>query len=162
MATLTIHSQMDGFLLVDAILDVDAQGMSGHTNFQCAPSFAALEAMAQLAALHVRYRIDFKRHAFLLKVIHVNGLMHNNLDGQLHLEARIESHSRDAWQYQVTALMEGINGMDGRLIIGVRDYYEYFQDHRLRCHYQKRFAALRSRPVDVGGDSVVSQKWRIE
>ncbi len=142
MATIEISSRLDHFHMIDAIRQVKDESIAAIACFDHAPAFAGLEAMAQLAALHVRYRIDFRRHAFLLKVVHCQGLPRSVLDGRYLFEARLESHSLNAFRYGVTAEGDAEDPISSELLIGVRDYDEQFQGNHLQGHYQKMFAGL--------------------
>lgn len=145
MATIDILSRLDDFRMIDAIRQVDSDSIDGAACFDQAPPFAGLEAMAQLAALHVRYRIDFTRHAFLLKVIQCQGPPGEVLIGKFMFKARRKSHSRNAFRYAVAIEGAVDDVLCSELLIGVCEYNKQFQAHYLQGYYQKMFTALCNR-----------------
>lgn len=136
METLTIHSRMAHFRLIARITQISSKGIRAEANFDQAPVYAGLEAMAQLAALHVRQLIQFERHAFLLKIHHCRMPAVNVLAGRAGIEAGLRSQSSDAFIYDV--VVRGLHGADfnSALLIGTRDYDDRFQKDILKAHYQ--------------------------
>jgi hypothetical protein len=65
---LHIHSGLGGFILVKGITRAAGEEIAGFAVFDQAPLTLGMEALAQLAALHLRWRIDFARHAFLMTI----------------------------------------------------------------------------------------------
>ncbi len=121
---------------------VEPQDMVASAGFQHERPFAGIESLARLAAFHVRYRLDFQRHAFLLKVVELNRLPRATLNGRFRLHAHRTGNSRDAWRYAVKATGAKEEWFGGRLLIGVRDYDEEFREDDLRLFFQKRFETL--------------------
>lgn len=130
-------------MLLQRITQVNASGLLAEANLEAMPSFAGLECMAQLAALHVRYCLDFNRHAFLLKVGRTVWPLEEKLTGCYHLTAERGSQSSDTFAYQVKA-QHPTGGMLGAdLLIGSKPYDDQFQEQHLKDHYRELFARLR-------------------
>jgi hypothetical protein len=144
METLTIHSHMAHFRLITRILKVSCEGTRAEADFNRTPLFAGLEAMAQLAALHVRQRLQFERHAFLLKVYYCRMPAIDHLDGCFRIAADLCSQSRNAFNY--SAVAHGPHGVDfeSELLIGTRDYDKHFPENILKDHYQRVWIQLRA------------------
>lgn len=142
METLTIHSGLKGFQLLESLSEVTPTAIWGSIRFDRAPMYLFLEAMAQLAALHVRYMMDFDRHAFLLKVIHCELLESQYLEGQFYLQAELSSQSSNAFSYTGKAKCPEFEGLAAELLIGTQAYDDQFQKEHLKAHYQKRFNQL--------------------
>ena len=143
MACLKIHSRLSHFRLVTCISQVTELHIRAEADFNSMPVYGGLEAMAQLATLHVRHWLDFRRHAFLLKVNHGSWPAQEKLDGCFRLTAEHYSHSRDAHAYRVAAQGEGDLRLDADLLIGTKAYDEEFQAEILAAHYRKMFEELR-------------------
>ena len=143
MEALKIHSQMAHFRLIRRIDKVSTKGICGEAKFERAPLYAGLEAMAQLAALHVRQRIQFERHAFLLRVQGCQMPATDLLDGHFRIVADLRSQSSNAFGYDAAAL--GPHGIDFKstLLIGTRDYDAHFSKNILKAHYQGILAEVK-------------------
>ncbi len=144
MEQLTISSKLDGFMLLDGIDTVTADTIKGRAVFNRTPVYTGLEAMAQLGALHVRRQIDFKAHAFLLKVIQCRLPGVARLDGRYLLQAARSSHSRRAYTYVIRA--RGPRGIviDGDFLFACVDYDNAFQETALQNHYETLFTCLQN------------------
>ena len=143
MACLTIHSQLNDFKLVAGIAQVFELHLTGEAVFDCMPVYSGLEAMAQLAALHVRHGLEFRRHAFLLKVGHSVWPAQERLDGYFQLRAERYGSSSNAFAYQATARgPEGLH-LQADLLIGTKAYDHEFQEKILAAHYRRIFEELR-------------------
>jgi hypothetical protein len=142
MATIEICSGLDAFRLIACITGITPEAISGQTNAGKRSAFTGLEAMAQLAALHVRYCLQFQRHAFLLKVHRCRMPNLQVLEGRFCLSARLHSKSSNAFAYDVAA--DGPNDVQftGRIIIGSQSYDDHFQKSVLSVYYQNLFADL--------------------
>jgi hypothetical protein len=112
------------------------------TAFAQWPVYAGLEAMAQLAALHVRYSLAFERHAFLLKVDRCDLPPLETLDGSFRLTAERLGQSSRSFAYGVTALGPDDLALQAQLLIGTLDYNGWFKKERLKQHYRNLFKAL--------------------
>ena len=145
MACLTIHSRLSHFRLVTCISQATELYIRADADFHSMPVYGGLEAMAQLATLHVRHWLDFRRHAFLLKVNHGSWPGQEKLDGRFRLTAERYGHSSDVCAYRVAARGEGDLRLDADLLIGTKAYDEEFQAEVLAAHYRKMFEELRMR-----------------
>jgi hypothetical protein len=147
MARLTINSRMPCFQLIRRVTDMSNRRVQADAAFAQWPVYTGLEAMAQLAALHVRYSLDFERHAFLLKVERCDLPTLETLDGDFSLTAERLSQSSQSFAYGTTA--QGPDGLtiQAQLLIGTLDYDERFKKDRLKQYYRKLFEALRNGPT---------------
>jgi len=130
------------FKLVARIIDVSAAGIRGEADFECMPMYGCLEAMAQLAALHVRYCLDFERHAFLLKVNHGRWPVRDALEGSYRLSADLYSQSSNAFAYQVKVQGSVDAIWIADLLIGTKSYDGEFREDVLKAHYKEIFRKL--------------------
>lgn len=144
METLTIHSRIAHFRLIKRISKVSHKGIRGEADFFRTPLFAGLEAMAQIAALHVRQYLQFERHAFLLKVHHCQMPAEDHLEGCFRISADLCSGSSNAFHYKTVA--HGPQGIDikSELLIGTQDYDDNFPENILKSHYQRVWTDLTS------------------
>jgi hypothetical protein len=142
MATIEIRSGLDAFRLIACITGITPEAIGGRTIAGERPLFTGLEAMAQLAALHVRHCLQFQRHAFLLKVHRCRMPGLKALDGRLSLSAQLQGQSSNAFVYDVTA--DGLDDVQftSRLLIGTQNYDNPFQKSVLSVYYRNLFADL--------------------
>jgi len=144
MESLKIRSRMKHFKLVARITHVSAVRVCGEAEFNRMPVFGGLEALAQLAAMHVRYCLQFERHAFLLKINRGQWPTQDALTGCYRLQADLDSQSSDTFAYRVQA--EGPPGakLNADLLIGTKPYDGKFKEEILRTHYKELFLKLQS------------------
>lgn len=142
MDDLTLHSGLADFRLIDRINKVTPHGLSGEKKLVSTPAWCALEAMAQLAALHVRYLKDFSCHAFLMKVTRMRLPADQRLDGIMSLEACLGHQSDRTAAYRVQARIAEADPLGGEILISTRDYDDTFKHAQLETHYRKLFACL--------------------
>lgn len=144
METLNIHSRMAHFSLIGQLSAISPKKICGVTHFERAPRYAGLEAMAQVAALHVRQIFRFERHAFLLRVYHWQPPAGDCLEGEFMIRAGLCSHSSSAFRYDVAALGPDDVDFNSSLLIGTREYDERFPKDILKAHYQRLWAKLKA------------------
>jgi len=142
MVQLTIHSRMPDFRLLGSIVEPDRDSIYGESDLEGLSAFAGLEAMAQLAALHVRYLSNFERHAFLLKAIRCRWPDREVLKAHFSLCARMKRRSSDAFVYDVTARGRRGGSLGAELLIGTAAYGARFREAILKPHYQQIFERL--------------------
>ncbi len=142
MASIEIQSRLKHFRLVARITHICAAGIRGEADFDCMPVFGGLEAMAQLAATHVRLGLQFERHAFLLKVNRGRWPTQDAITGCYRLSADLCSQSSNAFAYRVKA--EGPAGLTLKadLVIGTKPYDGEFKEEILKVHYRELFRKL--------------------
>lgn len=138
---------MQSFRLVRRVIRVTADDIRAVASFKEAPIYAGLEAMAQLAALHVRHCLDFKRHAFLLKIKYCDLPAQDRLDGDVDLGAKVISQSSRSFAYQTAALFGKRLALHAELLIGTRTYDRQFKKESLKHYYKGLFDDL-NKPVD--------------
>jgi hypothetical protein len=142
MGQITVFSGLDGFQMVDRITHLGDRRICGCKRFFGTPRYAGLEAMAQLAALHARYILDFKRHAFLLKITLCRLPAAGLLDGSYLLEADLLEQSSRAFAYRIEGRRPDEFRLQAELLIGTRNYDERFKQAILEPHYRKMMACL--------------------
>ena len=130
-------------MLLQRINRVSASGLRGEAEFKVMPGFTGLECMAQLATLHVRYCLDFDRHAFLLKVGRTIWPLEEYLSGHYHLTAERDSQSSHTFAYRVKAQNPTGGMLAADLLIGSKPYDDQFQEQYLKVHYRELFKGLR-------------------
>lgn len=136
MAIITVHSALNHFRLLKRITRLSASGLQADAEFDGLPRYAVLECMAQLATLHVRFRLDFKRHAFLLKVGQAAWPIDESLTGLWRLTAEPGSQSSNTFAYHVKAQAPTGGTLKADLLIGSKPYDDEFKEHRLMPHYK--------------------------
>lgn len=143
METLIISSRMPHFRLIAKIRDVSATHIDTEAILDDAPVYAGLEIMAQTAALHVRRRLDFKRHAFLLSVPRCILPSIDSVGGRLRAKAVLQHQSSDAFSYHVEATGPVGENFTGDVLIGARAYDDRFQKANLSAHYRRVWDKLK-------------------
>jgi hypothetical protein len=143
MAAIKIHSRLRHFNLLTRITRVYAEGMGAIADLHQRPVFCGLEAMAQLAALHVRHCVRFRSHAFLLKVIRGRWPLRDALQGCYRLTAERYSQSSNGFAYRVRAQGSEEGAQEIDLLIGTRPYDHQFRKDILEAHYRDLFERLR-------------------
>ena len=142
MASVRMISQLRHFSLLTRITRVSAEGMAAMADLHGKQAFCGLEAMAQLAALHVRHAIQFRRHAFLLKVTRCRWPVEEILRGSYRLMAEQYGRSSQGFGYRVRALGPCDETLDADLLIGTRPYDRQFREDILEAHYRNIFNRL--------------------
>jgi len=132
MATITIRSQLDGFKLVERVTNILPKAIEGESRFAQTPSYAGLEAMAQLAALHVRYAQITHRHAPRAE----------HLAGCYMKSAQMQSQNSDTYAYQVKARGPQKTDLNADLLIGTKAFDDHFRIEILQAHYRELFDEL--------------------
>ena len=149
MEAIVIHSRLKHFRLITRITQVDTKSIQGQADFIQIPAFCALEAMAQLAALHVRHNLRFQRHAFLLKVSEFQWPAKQFLEGCCRISAGLSSQGSDAFAYHVEAVGPENEKLNAGLIIGTKAYDEVHKQEILQRHYRDLFHALKTAGRDL-------------
>ncbi|MFH2059951.1 MAG: hypothetical protein ABIJ59_13735 [Pseudomonadota bacterium] len=143
---LDINTGMDGFILLKGIRSVSLEQINGWACFYNATAFEAIEALAQLGAMHARFLCDFDRHAFLLKINHFNGFNKTNFTGDFDLQGKLVVKTQSAFTYQLTAGSVATFGeksiCSGEFSFAVLNYNQRFKQGVLKAHYRKVFLCL--------------------
>lgn len=143
MEAIKIRSRMRHFNLLTRITRVSSQGLSAIADLHRMPVYCGMEAMAQLAALDVRHRIDFQRHAFLLKVSRGRWPVRDMLQGPYRLVAERSGQSSQGFAYRVWAQGTEEGALECDLLIGTRPYDFQFREDILTAHYRNLFNRLK-------------------
>ncbi|MFZ2444714.1 MAG: hypothetical protein WAW37_00010 [Syntrophobacteraceae bacterium] len=145
MDRIVLRSGLSGFVLLDEIRDAGPDTVTGCKRFERAPLYLGIEALAQLGAFHVRYLVDFAKHAFLLGVKRCSLPPVEELDGPFRLSGKLESRSSAAFSYRLGGVGEGGTAMEGEFLFALAEYDGAgFGADILRAHYRKVFSCLRS------------------
>lgn len=153
------------FLLLDALDRCDAARAVARRTFAPAPAWQGLEGMAQLAALHARWKAGFALHAFLLTVEQATWPGTDQLHGPARITATLLAESDRAATYD-TAITPALAAspvspvattaavsiesavcaapplMRATLTIGRMPYDTRFRQARLAARHQELFAWL--------------------
>ena len=148
MERIVINSGLNGFILLDEIMETNAESMTAHKRFVDVPVWLGMESLAQLGALHVRFLTGFERHAFLLAVKSCKMISKDLLNGEFHLHARLKAHSLSAFSYELRAVERGpgredLLRMEGELLFATVEYDTVFKGEILQAHYRKVFSCLK-------------------
>ncbi len=140
---ITIQTGLNGFRMLDRITGVQSSVLIAEKTIQSPETkgFTGIEILAQAGALHVRYLLDFKRHAFLLGIRSYEGPSCPE-PGRYTVTAVCRNRSRDAFEYDLEG--KGPEGLifKGLFLFATREYGHDFQKNRLEGHYRNLFACL--------------------
>jgi hypothetical protein len=134
-----INTGMDSFVLIDSISSISEQKITGEKIFYNDPFFAGLESLAQLCALHVRYNLNYKKHAFLLKIAS-SSFDSKNISGTYSLSAELKHCSTDVYQYH--AALQDAEFIKADLLIGTVEYSGHFNKNEIQEYYRKITSCL--------------------
>ncbi|MCP4134583.1 MAG: hypothetical protein GY754_26655 [bacterium] len=148
MEQIKINTALDSFILLERITGIDENQITGISKERSAESFFLIEVLAQLGALHVRYRTEFRRHAFLLKI---EELIIEPVEpeeeletGAYFLEGKLLSSSSRAFQYELEAKLENRAYARGTMLFATVEYGAGFKEEILEQHYRKVFTCLQN------------------
>ncbi len=144
MTRTSINTGLNGFILVDRIIQAGKQDISGLKTFADAPAYLGLESLAQLGAFHVRYIMAFKRHAFLLKIGRCLMPAQAALDGTYQLSGTLVNRSSSAFSYALQAKRGGSVWIEGEFLFATVDYDKMFKKEILQEHYRNVFSCLQN------------------
>ena len=144
MARITIRGEAVSFVLVDGITESDSDTIKGYKRFERAPVHLGIESLAQLGAFHVRMKVAFARHAFLLGIRHCTVHSGEPLAGSYTLRGSLSGCSASAFSYRLEALKEGRVEIAGEFLFATVDYDATFRKDLLQDHYQRVFSCLRN------------------
>lgn len=149
MERIVVNSELNEFLLLDAVMEAGPESMTGRKRFSNAPLCLGIESLAQLGALHVRFLTEFERHAFLLSVKHCKTDSADLLNGDFLLHATLIAHSRSAYSYTLRALSEDAGEgepvcLEGEFLFATVEYDAVFKKDSLQTHYQRVFSCLKN------------------
>jgi hypothetical protein len=144
MDKITIYTDLDGFVLVDEIIDFGTETIKGTKHFSDAPIYLGIESLAQLGALHIRFLTGFERHAFLLKINHFTMPEKPVLNHRYFLEGRRIHRSGRAFSYLLQARKGSSIRFYGEFLFATVGYDRSFNKEILQNHYKKVFLCLQS------------------
>lgn len=142
MERVAVCSGLEGFVLLDSISGISREAISGLKQFGDAPPWLVMESLAQLGALHVRYRLNFEMHAFLLGIKRCD-FSSGHMRGNIQLRGESTAESSSAYSYKLLALDENGSCVEGEFLFSVVEYDDlHFKGDVLRKHYKKVFSCL--------------------
>mgnify|MGYP006294460233 CR=1 FL=1 len=128
--------------MVDQISALDRKQIEGVKSSGGVSLFMAIEALAQLGALHARFLTEFKKHCFLLTIDHLDVSATSFSGGPLRLYGSLIGQTRRAFSYAVQATNEEKTFLYGQLVFAATDYDGRFRREHLEGHYRRIFACL--------------------
>lgn len=144
MEKIMINTGLNSFVMPDKITKTNEKSIEALKTFK-ADNFnflTKIETIAQICALHTRFLLDFKQHAFLLKIDEFTDNSGKNDYGDYSLYAKIQSSGKTAFSYSISAKLNNKEKFSGKLIIATSDYNEKFNKQILTKHYRKIFSCL--------------------
>ena len=144
MDRLTIHTGRNDFLLIDSLTHVMDETIRGIRLFSNDPVFLGIESLAQLGAMHVRFKTGFEKHAFLLKINHCRLPDGKSLTGKFSLAGTLISQSSRAFAYTLKASAESRKDIEGEFLFATVDYNKNFKQNILKDHYKNIFSCLQT------------------
>lgn len=139
---ISINTGLDGFVLLKGIKTVSPQAISGWTQLVENQSFLAMEALAQLGAIHARYLCDFNFHAFLLKVNHFDQMAPIIMNDPLDLTAELRVRTQSAFTYGLKAVSNNEFICNAEFSFAILPYDKRFKKQETKAHYQRIFTCL--------------------
>ncbi len=154
MESILINTGLEKFSLIETITRVEPECIEGGICFSNAPVFLSMESLAQLGALHVRYLIGFKKHAFLLKIKRFSpetcsleaGALEDRqvLNGRYRILGQLTGQSSQAFSYKLLLKKEERLFFTGEFLFGTVEYGDKFKRTSLENHYKRIFACLQN------------------
>lgn len=139
---INISSGLNDFLLLDRIDICRDKDLQAEKLFYCPSSYMLIEACTQAATFHARYLLNFKQHAFLLKINSLNFYSGSKLPGSIRLEVLKINASQRTYAYRVKAFQQNELFIQGKLLIGTIEYQNRRIQVEHRDFYQKAFSCL--------------------
>jgi hypothetical protein len=137
-----VHTGLDGFVMLDKVIDVGTSNIAGIRFFPKAPVYLGLESLAQLGAYHIRHLTDFSRHVFLIKIAHCCLPPEKIMEGEYVLSGNLFSQSNSSFFYRLKAEKAATTLMEGEFLFASVDYDHNFKKDTLRRHYAEVFSCL--------------------
>ncbi|MDX9746444.1 MAG: hypothetical protein WCX84_06315 [Syntrophales bacterium] len=137
-----VNSGLRSILLLSRISRVYTDKICGTATFDGRGAFTLIEASAQLGAFHVRWRDEFRRQAFLIKVGECIFWDPLPAAGSFDLAGDLTGESDRSFVYRLCARKGGRMVMDGEFWFSTVEYDEKFDGARLRTHYKGLFSCL--------------------
>jgi hypothetical protein len=138
---IVIHSGMEGFVLIDRILESGPSHIVGRSAFHNAPLYRGLESLAQTGAYHVRFLTGFAKHAFLLKIGRCF-LPPGRLEGEYLLRGDMTGRGESSFSYHLRMEQGDLTAMEGTFFFAAADYGPHLKRELLERHYRKVYACL--------------------
>ncbi len=138
----SINTGLDGFVLLKGIKTVSSKTILGWTQLVENQSFLAMEALAQLGAIHARYLCDFNFHAFLLKMNRFDQMAPIIANDPLDLTAKLLVRTQSAFTYGLKAVSNNETICNAEFSFAVLPYDQRFKKQELKAHYKRIFTCL--------------------
>ena len=139
MDQIDINTELDSFCCIDKIFDLTDRSIKGSYSVEPRHKFTAIESLAQLGALHVRYLTNFEKFVFLLKVVKFN--LPDFTNGSFNIDCEIIANSSGAYSYKLMA-DNGSENINSHMIFGVREFDNSKMYTSCKSHYEKVFRCL--------------------
>ncbi len=139
---ITVKTDLPDFKLIDKIKIITENKINAYKNFFSNKSYLIIESFAQLAALHVRYKVNFKKHAFLLKINYFESSWSNNFNGNCLLNATLLNLSETSYLYKLIAYKNSLMIAKSELLISTINYNDFFHKEFLKEYYQSLIKCL--------------------
>lgn len=144
METLTIHTGLDRFLLLDSISEIMQSSIKGTLFLSGDHRYLGIESLAQLGAMHVRFITGFSGHAFLLSIRTCSIQEKFVPNSNLLLSGKLLSRSTSGFLYALDAVSEGETFIAGEFLFATIPYDQNFKKKCLESHYRKVFSCLKN------------------
>jgi hypothetical protein len=141
-AEIVINTGLNGFIMLDRVLEVSMSHIVGTRFFSQTPIYSGLESLAQLGAYHIRHLTGFSRHVFLIKITQCSLPPGGVIEGELLLSGTLINQSNSSFLIRLKAQKEGNTLMEGEFLFAAVDYDHNFNVDTLRRHYIKVFSCF--------------------
>lgn len=142
-AEITISTGLGGFQLLSQITELSGKIVAAAVDFDQAPPYLGIEALAQAGACHVRFLCDFSKQAVLLAIKSFTLPEEETLQGRFDLVGHLRSRSASVFAYELSAVANGRKVLDGEFVFTAVGYNSDLREDVLRKHYKERLACLR-------------------
>ena len=139
----TIRFGIDAFILLDRLTEFSEHGLTAEKDFSNAPSYLALESMAQAGGLHFRKCMDFSRHAFLLSIQEVPLPETETISGTAVITVTQTAITETTAAYDITLTCDDMT-LHGSFMFGSAPFGEQFSQDALATHYRELFEWLQN------------------
>jgi len=139
-----ISSGLSGFSLLSRIAESTEEKVAASADFDNAPPYLGVEALAQAGAYHVRFLCGFEKQAVLLMIRNCSLPVEEILSSRCELVGHLRSRSASVFAYEMSAEMNGVKVLDGDFVFTAIAYNSDLRKDILKEYYEKKWANLRN------------------
>ena len=137
-----INTNLDTFIFINKIISIDNTNIIGTAENKTSDLLVLLETMAQFGAMHVRYLINFEKHAFLIKIkdLFISDII---FKGKVQVNGKCVAKSDISFKYYLTVqTIDNKQIASGYYLFSTQKYGSEFKSEKIKKHYQDLFLCL--------------------